>query len=224
MEESRANTGPKKNEFTSDSAKLLSSNRDEYYQDLSEPNGIEEPVEHYVINPGSKNEPRVAESVAIQDAKKILENILIKMGIKATVNVEMPLAALDEDGEVSPVVFNIIGGDQGVLIGRKGQTIDALQYILRLILSRKIKSRIPVMVDVENYRRNRYDDLKTLALNVAEQVKTKKTSVRLEPMSAFERRIIHLTLANDPDVMTESIGEGEFRKVVVMPRNKTSRS
>jgi spoIIIJ-associated protein len=76
------------------------------------------------------------------------------------------------------------------------------------------------MIDVENYRQRRFDDLKTLALNVASQVKSRKTSIRLEPMSAFERRIIHLTLANDPDVTTESMGEGESRKVVVLPKLK----
>jgi len=79
---------------------------------------------------------------------------------------------------------------------------------------------MPIMIDVQDYRQQRYEDLRTLAMNVASQVKTRKTSFRLEPMSAFERRIIHLTLANDPDVITESTGEGETRKVVVLPKVK----
>jgi spoIIIJ-associated protein len=73
---------------------------------------------------------------------------------------------------------------------------------------------------VENYKKQRYEDLRTLALNVAEQVKAKRSSLKLEPMSPFERRIIHLTLANDPEVVTESTGEGESRKVVISLNHK----
>jgi spoIIIJ-associated protein len=76
------------------------------------------------------------------------------------------------------------------------------------------------MIDVENYKQRRFDDLKAMALNVADQVKSRKSSVRLEPMSAYERRIIHMTLANDPDILTESTGEGESRKVVVFPKSR----
>jgi len=122
--------------------------------------------------------------------------------------------------EVQPLVFNVAGDDLGILIGRRGQTIDALQYLVRLISSRQSRSKIPIIVDVENYKQHRYESLRVLALNVAAQVKARRTSFRLEPMPAFERRIIHLTLANDPDVTTESIGEGEARKVVVEPKIK----
>ena len=130
------------------------------------------------------------------------------------------MASLNEEGESNPVIFNITGDDLGILIGRRGQTLDALQYLVRLITSRQTKSKTPIMIDVENYKQRRYEDLRTLALNVAAQVKARRSSFRLEPMPAFERRIIHLTLANDPDVTTESIGEGEARKVVVLPKVK----
>ena len=158
------------------------------------------------------------DSAVVQKARSILQDLLDKMGIEATVVIQTPVNALDEEGEVNPVILNIEGGDPGLLIGRRGQTIDSLQYLLRLILARKTQSKIPIMVDAENYRQHRHEDLRILALNVATQVKATKASIRLEPMSAFERRIIHLTLANDPDVFTESTGEGENRKVVVMPR------
>jgi len=89
-----------------------------------------------------------------------------------------------------------------------------------LIVSKQAISKTPILIDVENYKQRRYEDLRTLALNVASQVKANKSSFRLEPMPAFERRIVHLTLADDPDVVTESIGEGESRKVVVSPKNR----
>jgi spoIIIJ-associated protein len=158
---------------------------------------------------------------AVEIARNVLDNLLKDMGIQANINVEIqPPSFNDDEEETHQVVFNINGGDLGLLIGRRGQTLDALQYLVRLITTRQTKSKIPILVDVENYKQNRYEDLRTLALNVAAQVKLKKTSCRLEPMSPFERRIIHLTLANDPDVTTESTGEGDLRKVVVFPQNR----
>jgi spoIIIJ-associated protein len=155
----------------------------------------------------------------IDKAKEFLNNLLVKMGFNAEIEVISPEEEYNEEGEVNPTVFNIKGEDTGSLIGRRGQTLDALQYLVRLITSKRTDLRSSIMVDVENYKQHRYEDLKVLALNVAEQVKTSKTSFRLEPMPAFERRIIHLTLANHPDVTTESTGEGEYRKVVVVPKN-----
>ena len=168
-----------------------------------------------LLKPG-KNE----EGEEVKVAKNILENLLSRMGIQAAVNVETSKMATLGEEEVQPLVFNVVGDDLGILIGRRGQTIDALQYLVRLISSRQSRSKIPIIVDVENYKQHRYESLRVLALNVAAQVKARRTSFRLEPMPAFERRIIHLTLANDPDVTTESIGEGEARKVVVEPKIK----
>ena len=160
------------------------------------------------------------ETDVIEITKNVLKNLLTRIGIQATINIKMPEIATDEEGETNPIAFNIVGGEASNLIGRRGQTLDALQYLVRVIISRQTKSRMPIMIDVQDYRQQRYEDLRTLAMNVASQVKARKTSFRLEPMSAFERRIIHLTLANDPDVITESTGEGETRKVVVLPKVK----
>lgn len=162
----------------------------------------------------------VKDTTDIKVAEEILTNILKKMGFDSNVEVIFPEKEFSEEGEPNPVIFNIIGDDLGILIGRRGQTLDALQYLVRLITSKETNSKTPIMIDVENYKQHRYDDLRVLALNVAEQVKTSKSSFRLEPMPAFERRIIHITLAGDPDVTTESTGEGEFRKVVVIPKYK----
>ena len=154
----------------------------------------------------------------VELARQTLQELLDKIGIEAKIEVELPGSMTDEDGEPNPAILNVTDGDLGQLIGRRGQTIDALQYLFRLILAKKTRTKIPVMVDVENYKQRRYEDLRTLALNVAAQVKARKSSVKLEPMPAFERRIIHTTLANDPDVTTESTGEGDARKVTVMPK------
>jgi spoIIIJ-associated protein len=156
----------------------------------------------------------------VDAARDVLENLLTRMGFQTKINVVPAQQALSSEDETDTVTLNIEGDDLGNLIGRKGSTIEALQYLVRLITTRRTKSRIPVMIDVQSYKQRRYDDLRTLALNVALQVKTRKSSCRLEPMSPFERRIIHMTLADDPDVTTESVGEGESRKVVVLPNNK----
>jgi spoIIIJ-associated protein len=156
----------------------------------------------------------------IGEAKKVVQELLDKIGVKANISIYYPEEALGDEGEANPVVFNLTGNDTAAMIGRRGQNIDAFQYLVRLILTRKTHSKIPIMIDIENYKQHRFDDLKAMAMNVAAQVKTRKSSVRLEPMSPYERRIIHMTLANDPDVLTESTGEGESRKVVVFPKSR----
>ena len=167
-------------------------------------------------NKGNENEE-------LKAARQILDTLLKNLGVNAEIEIKTPESILDEDGEENPVVFNVTGEDLGGLIGRRGQTLDALQYLVRLMFARQTKSKMPIMVDVESYKQRRFEDLRTLAFNVADQVKTRRASIRLEPMPAFERRIVHMTLANDPDVVTESIGEGESRKIVVSPKLKSSR-
>jgi spoIIIJ-associated protein len=162
----------------------------------------------------------IQETSEIEVAKDVLNKLLTKMGFHSQIEVTIPEAAFNDEGEANPVIFNVTGDDLGILIGRRGQTLDALQYLVRLIASKETRSKTPILVDIENYKQRRYADLRVLALNIAEQVKASKTSLKLEPMPAFERRIIHLTLANHPNVTTESIGEGEFRKVVVVPKYK----
>jgi spoIIIJ-associated protein len=151
-------------------------------------------------------------------AKDILEGLLSLMGMHVNIEVES-CQMINEEGKSDATALNIVGDDAGDLIGRRGQTIDSIQYLVRLIASRKVKSKSPIMIDVQGYKRRHYEDLHTLALNVASQVKAQKTSIKLEPMPPIERRIIHMALANDPEVATESIGDGESRKVVVYPKS-----
>jgi len=151
-------------------------------------------------------------------AKGILEALLSLMGVAAAV---MPGAMPFVEGEeetTTPVAFNIKGDDLGILIGRRGQTLSCLQYIVRLIVGRQTETWVPIIIDVEGYKQRRYEALQALSLRIAEQVKDKQAPFTLEPMSAYERRIIHLTLAEHPDVTTESIGEGEARRVVIVPK------
>jgi spoIIIJ-associated protein len=144
------------------------------------------------------------------------------MGVEASVTSQTK-PPVEGGGEASDVIaLDVSGDDLGILIGRRGQTLSSLQYIVRLIVANQAKARVPVVIDVEGYKQRRYEALQALAHRMAEQVKARKRPFALEPMPAYERRIIHLALADDPDVATESVGDGEARKVVITPREPKS--
>jgi spoIIIJ-associated protein len=162
-------------------------------------------------------EPEERSEVA-EVAKEALESLLVRLGVEASVSLEEK-PPFEQGTEVSEVItINVTGDDLGILIGRRGQTLAALQHIVRLIVAHQMKARVPIVIDVEGYKQRRYSALQALAWRMAEQVKERKKQFALEPMPAYERRIIHLTLADDPDVTTESTGVGEVRKVVIMPK------
>ncbi len=150
-------------------------------------------------------------------AKGVLETLLTKMGVEASV--ELQVQPVGGEGEATaPTAFDIEGDDLGILIGRRGQTLACLQFILRLIVGHQTNTWVPINIDVEGYKQRRCERLEALAARLAEQVKMRRVPFTLEPMLAYERRIIHLALADHPDVTTESIGEGEARKVVIRPK------
>jgi spoIIIJ-associated protein len=153
-------------------------------------------------------------------AKAALEEILRRMKLKA--HVELRTDVQQEEGEsgIPPIALEVDGEDLGILIGRRGETLAALQYILRLIVAHQEKARVPLTVDVEGYKQRRYGSLRELALRMAQQAVSSRQSRALEPMPADERRIVHLALSVNPDVVTQSVGEGELRKVVIMPRKR----
>jgi spoIIIJ-associated protein len=151
-------------------------------------------------------------------AKEVLENMLSLMGLSVSIFPSDEFTSTDENGETTSIGLNIEGEDLGILIGRRGQTLVSLQYIVRIIVSHKMQIQIPIVLDVEGYKQRRCEGLRTLATRLAEQVKNRKTPFTMEPMSAFERRIIHITLADHPDVITESVGIGDGRKVVITPK------
>ena len=147
-------------------------------------------------------------------AKAILEKLLALIGMEGTVTTRTETVP----DESPSITLNITGPDLGILIGRRGQTLASLQYLVRLMVSNETKSREPIVVDIEGYKERRYLSLESLARQMAEQVKMSGKPHAFEPMSSFERRIIHVTLTGDPDVTTESVGIGEGRKVILMPK------
>ena len=154
-----------------------------------------------------------------REACEVVSTLLDKMGLLAAVEVVDHGGEVDRDAEeVSPLCLNVVGDDLGILIGRRGETLRDLQFITRLILRRKLGVWPNLVVDVEGYKDRRADVLGSLASRMADRVRQTGSPVVLEPMPAYERRIIHLTLSDDPDVYTESTGEGEARKVQILPK------
>ncbi len=160
-----------------------------------------------------------SQSEIFEEAKNILEILLGLMDIEASVTLSDEFTVNDDDGNPSSVGLNIEGEDLGILIGRRGQTMASLQHIVRIIMAHKMEVRLPIVLDVEGYKQRRCEGLRALALRQAEQVSTRNTPFTMEPMSAFDRRVIHLALADHPDVTTESTGFGESRKVVIIPKS-----
>ena len=145
-------------------------------------------------------------------AVAVLGDLLRHMGIQATVVARAPL-----DDRSMPVVLDVQGDDLGILIGRQGDTLRDLQYITRLIASRKLQRWVNVVVDVAGYKKRRERVLTELAERMAERVIADGRPLSLEPMPAHERRIVHIALRDHEQVTTESTGEGQRRKVVISP-------
>ena len=140
--------------------------------------------------------------------QEFLEQLFKLMGVETVVDIEYN----DEDKTMD---INLTGPEMGVLIGKRGQTLDALQKIVQSVVNKHSEEFIRVKVDTENYRARRKDTLENLARNIAYKVKRTKKSVVLEPMNPYERRIIHSTLQNDKYGSTRSEGEEPFRRVVI---------
>ena len=152
-----------------------------------------------------------------ETALGILEHLLELMSVDASVRVRAPETPGDGLG-LARAVLDVSGEDLGILIGRRGDTLSSLQFLVNLMVSRKMKTRMAFGIDVEGYRRRREESLNGLAQRMADRVKSTGQPITLEPMPPNERRIVHLVLANDPDVITVSIGEGESRKVAITLR------
>lgn len=146
-----------------------------------------------------------------------LAQLLKLMGIQATVTYRQGID-LVEPGEVPPLVLDITGGDLGILIGRRSETLQALQDMVRLMVSKELNSWLPIMVDVEAYRVRRRQSLRQMAEKMAERVTASRKKMVLEAMPAHERRIIHITLRDHPAVTTKSVGSDDNRKVTIIPK------
>jgi spoIIIJ-associated protein len=150
-------------------------------------------------------------------ARETVSDLLKKMNVKAEVVVYY--GEPDDSRSRAPVCVDIKGQDLSILIGRKAETLDALQFITKLIMGKELEQSVPLLIDVEGYRKRRQRQVRKLAQRVAEQVKQTGRSQTLEPMPPNERRWVHIELRENPAVFTESTGEGKRRKVVVYPKD-----
>ena len=177
-------------------------------------------LEYEVIEKGSTgllgfigNKPAVIKARKkydmMDEGREFLENVFRTMGMEVKIDMSF-------DQEEKVVNIDLSGGDMGVLIGKRGQTLDSLQYLASVVINKRTDEYIRVKLDTEDYRNRRKETLENLAKNIAYKVKRTKHSVSLEPMNPYERRIIHSALQDDPYVTTKSEGEDPYRRVVVM--------
>jgi spoIIIJ-associated protein len=142
------------------------------------------------------------------EAERSLGEILRLMGI---------IAEVRSREEPERIVLDVAGEEGGLVIGKKGQTLDALQFLLNKIINRDTEGRKPILVDCEGYRERREESLVELALRLVDKVKQTNRSIMMSPMSAHDRRIVHLALDKVPGVTTRSEGEGNFRRLYIVP-------
>ena len=177
-------------------------------------------VEYEVIEKGSSgilgfinSKPAkilIWKKASMEDAiHSFLNDVFAAMDLKVTVEMTV-------DSEEEVININLVGDDMGVLIGKRGQTLDSLQYLVSLVANKESDKYYRVKLDTENYRDRRKATLESLAKNIAYKVKRTRRPVSLEPMNPYERRIIHSALQNDKYVCTKSEGEEPFRHVVVL--------
>ena len=171
-------------------------------------------VEEEVIEEVPEKEETLAEvePQTIEACVKFLKDVLNTMDMEVSITSE-----IDEDGALS---FNMEGENMGILIGKRGQTLDSLQYLTNRVANKMQEGYVRVKLDTENYRQRRKETLENLAKNIAHKVKRTRRAVSLEPMNPYERRIIHSALQGDKAVSTHSEGDEPYRKVVVTLNRK----
>lgn len=150
-------------------------------------------------------------------SQDLLGELMEKMQIEA--EIEARISEPRYPGDSATLFLDLQGKDLSFLIGQKGETLAAIQHLLRLMVNNVVHQRVHLVVDVEGYKVRREAALKKLALRIADQVTRRQRRVALEPMNAYDRRIIHITLRNHPTVSTESVGEGTRRKVTILPKS-----
>ena len=169
---------------------------------------------------GIRSEPARVRVRRIQPAHKaahlameVVSHILRATGVATTATLKSA-----HDPQVGGPVIDIQGDDSGLLIGRRGETMRALQFLVSLMVNRQMDEQVRVLVDVESYRARREKAIHAMALRVAERVASTDRSIALEPMPPSERRVVHMALASNPHIVTESVGGGNSRKVTIIPK------
>lgn len=155
------------------------------------------------------------EAVAVDVARTLLRQLGVDADVQAVDN--LSLVPLDDD-DPRTIFLDVIGRDLGLLIGRRGENLSQLQYLVTLLVNRRLPGFNRVILDIEGYRLRREEALIGLAERVSRQVARTRRPVALDPMPSNERRVIHMALRSNPDVTTESSGEGTMRRVMVLPR------
>jgi spoIIIJ-associated protein len=172
--------------------------------------------------PNAAAVPQLPADPDTEVAIEVTTELLQAMGFQVRVVADRPSDDGDDGdgGEEAPptLAVNVLGHDLGMLIGRRGDHLAQLQYLANLLVNRRLGRWVRVTIDIEGYKRRREESLIGLAERVARQVARSGRAIQLEPMPANERRIIHIALRNDPEVQTESSGEGEMRRVAIQPR------
>lgn len=172
----------------------------------------------------SRPAPRPVDANRIEEederiAKDIVRELLANMSVTADVVAVDNPSVMPLDAEEPPTIFiDVLGQDLGMLIGRRGEHLAQLQYLVNLLINRRLGNWTRVVIDVEGYRSRREESLIVLAERVARQVARSRRPIVLEPMPPNERRIVHLSLRENPEVTTESNGEGNLRRITVQPR------
>ena len=176
-------------------------------------------LEYVVVEKGStgilgifNSKPAVIKARKILTVTDVAEEFLHK--VFETMNMEVTIVS-SLDKEEGCLNIDLSGDDMGVLIGKRGQTLDSLQYLTSLVVNKENKNYTRVVVDAENYRAKREKTLEKLALRLAGKVVRTKRSVKLEPMNPYERKVIHATLQNHPQVTTRSEGQDPYRRVII---------
>ena len=203
-------------DFIEKSAKTVEQAVEEALKALAVPR---DEVEVEVIDAGSKGFMGLGAKLArvrvnvMHNPEKIAEAFIKEMGMAMGILIGVKITASEKQLDIV-----LTGDNMGILIGKRGQTLDAIQYLVSLAVNKGKAPYVNVVIDSENYRKRRRDILESLAHNLAKKVKSTKKPVTLEPMNTFERRIIHSALQGDRQVSTYSEGSDPFRNIVIAPK------
>jgi len=180
---------------------------------------VRDDVDVEIIDAGTKGilgfgaKPAKVKVTVQYDPGKIAQDFLKEIGVAMGVLIEAKATVTDKQLDIV-----LSGENMGILIGKRGQTLDSLQYLVSLAINKGTAPFLNVTLDAENYRQRRKESLENLALSIARKVKSTRKSVKLEPMSTFERRIIHAVLQGDRQITTHSEGNDPYRNIVIAPR------
>ncbi|MBW1692840.1 MAG: Jag N-terminal domain-containing protein [Deltaproteobacteria bacterium] len=196
---------------------IIETDSDEVKLEKPENLGFEHALENKDIPIDAKQSEQMEQVVAPDPrdlGREALQRIIDLITIDATVSVQE---------ETDRISFQVKGGNAAILIGKHGQTLEAIQYIVEKIVNKQQKERVRIYIDIEGYLKNRRIGLQKLATRMAEKVKRTGKPATIDPMNAHDRRIVHIALKDDSKVRTQSVGEGFIRKLVILPKRDSYR-